>query len=286
MKMKNIKEKLLIICLLFISFCAILYTFKPFTHQRTVRYWQDFSNSSFSYQTSMNGESNNEAQYLFKKEIERQANKFPDVYFLEQPAAKRKKVKQIALTFDDSPDDWYCPQVLRILDKYKVKATFFLIANRLRAYRYNAEAIKNAGHLIGNHSFAHQKMTEMTTEQALADLGLAEQEFAKYLEIQPLLFRPPYGVMTDEQIIELGIRNYKIINWSIDTYDWDTSRNSPEEILARVEKYAHNGGIILLHSSGKDRENTLKALPLLITFLQKEGYELVTLDKLLVVKAF
>lgn len=284
--MKHIKEKLLIVGLLFISFYASLHIFKPFTHYSKASYFPNFPSSSSPQQASVSSEPSNEAQYFFKKEIERQAHKFPDVYFLEQPASKRKKVKQIALTFDDSPDDWYCPQVLRILDTYQVKATFFLVANRLKTYYFNAKAIKDAGHLIGNHSFAHQKMTEMTTEQALADLHLAEQEFLKYLEIQPLLFRPPYGVMTDEQIIELGIRNYKIINWSIDTYDWDIRRNSPEQILARVEKYAHNGGIILLHSSGKDRENTLKVLPSLITFLQNEGYEFVTLDKLLAVKAF
>lgn len=284
--MKNVKERLLIICLLFIFFYAVMLAFKPFTRYPNESYFQTFPDSTSPQKASVNSDSNNEAQYFFKKEIERQAHKFPDVYFLEQPSAKRKKGKQIALTFDDSPDDWYCPQVLRILEQYKVKATFFLIANRLKAYPYNAKAIKDAGHLIGNHSFAHKKMTEMTTEQALADLHLAEQEFVKYLEIQPLLFRPPYGVITDEQIIELGIRNYKIINWSIDTYDWDTSRNSPEEILARIEKDVHDGGIILLHSSGKDRENTLKALPSLITFLQQEGYELVTIDKLLLVKAF
>ncbi len=283
--MVKIKKRLLIICLLFISFYVVLLTIKPFAPQQAVSYSHSFSNYS-SQQASLREEANNEAQYFFRKEVERQARKFPDVYFLEQPISKQKKSKQIALTFDDSPDDWYCPQILSILDRYKVKATFFLIANRLKAYPYNAEAIKNAGHLIGNHSFAHQKMTEMTTEQALADLRLAEQEFLKYLDMQPLLFRPPYGVMTDEQIIELGIRNYRIINWSIDTYDWDIHRNSPEAILARVEKYAHHGGIILLHSSGKDRENTIKALPSLIVFLQKEGYELVTLDKLLAVKAF
>ncbi len=283
--MVKIKKRLLIICLLFISFYAVLLAIKPFAPRQVVSYAHPFSNY-LPQQASLREESNNEAQYFFRKEIERQARKFPDVYFLEQPIPKQKKLKQIALTFDDSPDDWYCPQVLSILDRYKVKATFFLIANRLKTYLYNAEAIKNAGHLIGNHSFAHQKMTEMTTEQALADLHRAEQEFLKYLDVQPLLFRPPYGAMTDEQIIELGIRNYKIIIWSVDTYDWDVHRNSPEAILARVEKYAHNGGIILLHSSGKDRENTIKALPSLIVFLQKEGYELVTLDKLLAVKAF
>ena len=218
---------------------------------------------------------------LFKREVEHQARTYPKHFFLEKTnfAPTKATKKQIALTFDDSPDDWYCPQVLGILDKYKVKATFFLIANRLKKYKENAEEIKKRGHLVGNHSFSHRKFTLMTADEVLTDLDSAESAFKEILGFVPTFFRPPYGMMTEEQIVALASRNYKIINWSVDTYDWDNKRNSPLELFTRTEQYAHHGAVILLHSSGKDRENTIKALPSIIKSLKERGFEFVTLDK-------
>jgi peptidoglycan-N-acetylglucosamine deacetylase len=221
-------------------------------------------------------------EQFFKQEVEQQARIFPKHFFIERIKKTSQSIykrKQIALTFDDSPDDWYCPQVLNILDKYKVKATFFLIANRLKTYRNNAEEIKRKGHLIGNHSYSHTKFTMMTTGQVLQDLDSAENAFQEILQTKPTFFRPPYGIITNEQVDALVEQKYKIINWSVDTYDWDTKRNSPLELFTRVEQYVHDGAIILFHSSGRDRENTIQALPLIIKSLQERGFEFVRLDE-------
>jgi peptidoglycan/xylan/chitin deacetylase (PgdA/CDA1 family) len=280
------------VAILFTIFYVMLLIIKPFIDTNSYQYTPAFSISSEDFpnwlldKSYLKNQAESISEKIFKSEVERQAKAFSEVYFLEQPIKKRKTIKQIALTFDDSPDDWYCPQVLRILEKYKIKATFFLIGNRIKTYKHNALAIQNAGHLIGNHSFAHDKLTQITTEQMMEDLKLSEDVFVQELGIKPLLFRPPYGMISDEQIIELGVRGYKIINWSIDTYDWDIKRNSPLELFMRIEKYAHNGGIVLLHSSGKNRENTILALPLIIKSLRKRGYHFITLDKMLGLKPF
>lgn len=278
------RKRAIIVAFLFLFFYANLWFFRPFIDKLRGKGEQiallvlpeNFTSFLFGKPFLAN-KAETVAEQDFKKEIERQAQLFPKNYFLAQP----NKKKLIALTFDDSPDDWYCPQILAILGKYKVKATFFLIANRLKKYPYNAEAIKNKGHLIGNHSFSHQKYTLLSTAQVLKDIDSAEIAFKATFKRIPKFFRPPYGVITDEQIIALTKKNYKIINWSIDTYDWDTKRNSPLEIFSRVEKYAHSGGIILMHSSGRDRESTIIVLPMLIKSLKDRGFQFVTLETLL-----
>jgi peptidoglycan/xylan/chitin deacetylase (PgdA/CDA1 family) len=278
------RKRALIIAFLFLFFYANLLFFKPFMNEKrgedgaTALLILPENFSSFLLDKAfLANEARSVAEQSFKKEIERQAQKFPNDYLLAQP----NKKKLIALTFDDSPDDWYCPQILAILEKYKVKATFFLIANRLKKYKANAESIKNKGHLIGNHSFSHQKYTSLSTEQALKDIDSAEIAFKKEIQKIPKFFRPPYGVITDAQVIALAKKNYKIINWSIDTYDWDSKRNAPSEIFMRVEQCAQSGGIILLHSSGRDRENTISVLPMLIKSLKDKGFQFVTVETLL-----
>ncbi|TAH22477.1 MAG: polysaccharide deacetylase family protein [Cytophagales bacterium] len=278
------RKRAIIIVFLFLFFYANLWLFKPFIDEKKGKgdavgllvLAENFSNFLFGKPFLANKAETATEQH-FKKEVERQAQKFSENYFFAKPSEK----KLIALTFDDSPDDWYCPQILAILEKHKVKATFFLIANRLKKYKDNAEAIKKGGHLIGNHSFSHKKYTLLSTEQALKDIDSAEVAFQKEIGLNPKFFRPPYGMITDEQVIALVQKDYKIINWSIDTYDWNTSRNSPLEIFTQVEQYAHNGGIILMHSSGRSRENTILVLPAIIKSLKSRGFRFVTLDKLL-----
>lgn len=278
------RKRAIIIAFLFLFFYANLWLFKPFIGEERERdeavgllvLPENFSNYLFGKPFLAN-KAETAAEQNFKKEVERQAQKFPENYFFEKLSQK----KLIALTFDDSPDDWYCPQILAILEKHKVKATFFLIANRLKKYKSNAEAIRNEGHLIGNHSFSHRKYTLLSTEQALKDIDSAEVAFQKEIGLSPKFFRPPYGMITDEQVLALAKKNYKIVNWSIDTYDWNVSRNTPLEIFTQVAQYAHGGGIILLHSSGRSRENTILILPAIIKSLKSRGFRFVTLDKLL-----
>lgn len=281
---KKSRHRFIILCFLFLLFYAMLLLIKPFVYEKAGKEiqpifisWADLSNFMFKKPFLYNLPETY-SEEIFKQEVQRQATHFPHSFFLEKADAKQK---WIALTFDDSPDDWYCPQILGILEKYKVKATFFLIANRLKKYKQNAIDIKEKGHLIGNHSYSHQKYSFMTMDEMQKDIDSAEIAFREQIQFCPTIFRPPYGMITDEQIVALSERKYKVINWSIDTYDWDNKRNTPLEIFTRVEQYAHSGAIVLMHSSGKDREYTIQALPSIIKSLKDRGFQFVTIDEML-----
>jgi peptidoglycan/xylan/chitin deacetylase (PgdA/CDA1 family) len=280
---KKKRNRAITVIFLFLLSYTILLLIKPFVYKKVGKViepilisWIDFSNFVFKKPFLYNLPETY-SEEIFKQEVQRQATLFPHSFFLEKTGAKQKI---IALTFDDSPDDWYCPQILGILEKYKVKATFFLIGNRLKQYRQNAIDIKAQGHLIGNHSYSHQKYSFMTMDEIQKDIDSAEVAFQEQIQCSPTVFRPPYGMITDEQIIALSARRYKIINWSIDTYDWDNKRNTPLEIFTRVEQYAHSGAIVLMHSSGKDREYTIQALPIIIKSLKDRGFDFVTVDEM------
>ncbi len=214
----------------------------------------------------------------FKETLERQAREFPDFFFLESPESK----KEIALTFDDGPDLQFTPKVLDVLKEYNIKATFFLVGFKMQRHPEVVRRIYEEGHSVGNHTFSHPDFNLLTKEEVFEkQIERCEAVFNELLLIQPTMIRPPYGKIKDEQIKFLGEKGYRIIDWSIDTYDWDEKQNSKEEIMERISSYAHEGAIILMHSGGDNKENTIRALPEIIKDLREKGYEIVTVPEML-----
>lgn len=213
----------------------------------------------------------------FKRTVARQAATFPDSYFLEALDYDQ----EVALTFDDGPDQIYTPQILDILKEYNVKATFFLLGSKMLQYPEVVQRIKAEGHAIGGHSYSHPDLRKISPEIAYAtEIEKTQGIMLDLLGYQPLFFRPPYGAITDQQIDYLAQRNFKIVNWSIDTFDWDAKQNSVQEMTGKIKRYLHEGAIILMHSAGRDRKNTVKALPEIIKFLEASGYQLVTVPEM------
>ncbi|WP_446741635.1 glycosyltransferase [Silvibacterium acidisoli] len=218
----------------------------------------------------------------------------PRSYTLEQYGYNPKK---LALSFDDGPDPVWTPKILDILKKYKVKGTFLVIGEEAQdnvglLRRYIAE-----GHEIGNHTYTHPDISEISDQQIRLELNLTERLFAAKLGIQPLYFRPPYSIDQEpdtndeaapaDRIQQMG---YTIIGNKIDTDDWNEHpRKTPQEItdgvLAQLElmktRPGFRGSIILMHDGGGDRSATVNALPLLITTLRARGYELVPVSELM-----
>ncbi|ADL12783.1 polysaccharide deacetylase family protein [Acetohalobium arabaticum] len=189
---------------------------------------------------------------------------------------------QIALTFDDGPDKIYTPQILKILKKYDIKATFFLLGKEVQKYPQITKQIIEEGHLIGNHSWSHPDLTKLDKEELKKEVLTTEEKIKEVTGRAPALIRPPYGAVSDEIVDQLKEMNYKIIHWSVDSLDWNS--DTKEEILDRVLPRLKPGVIILFHSSiGKSRNltPTVQALPAIIEELQKRNIELVTVDKLL-----
>ncbi|WP_232330885.1 polysaccharide deacetylase family protein [Thermoactinomyces sp. CICC 10521] len=193
--------------------------------------------------------------------------------------------KQIALTFDDGPDREFTPQILKILKQKQVPATFFVVGNMVKKYPDMLREIDRDGHTIGNHSFNHPQLTKLKHPETDRQIGQTNQLIYQTIHKSPLLLRPPYGAINDQLEQHFGQKNFKIIQWSVDTRDW--AGQSPEQIMATVKREADPGGIILQHcAGGKQLQSTVQVLPGLIDYFRGQGYEFVTVDKLLNIPAY
>jgi len=215
----------------------------------------------------------------FQEMVARQAREFPEFFFLSRPDLEQKL---IALSFDDGPDRKYTPAILDILEEKEVPATFFLLGEAVEANPDIVRRISDEGHLIGNHSWSHPDFRDLhLSEIKGAEIEPTGTAIAAITGEKPHLIRPPYGAINDQDLQELGKQGWKIINWSVDSFDWLEGSNSPEQIRERVLQYVRPGDIILLHSAGGNRSTTVEALPGLIQDLQERGFDLITIDQLL-----
>ncbi len=178
--------------------------------------------------------------------------------------------KAVYLTFDDGPIPEMTPWVLDVLDRYGIKATFFLVGDNVRKHPREFEMIKERGHRLGNHTFNHLRGFEWLTKNYLANTDKANEL------IQTDLFRPPHGHMRWLQY-ELLRRKYRIVMWDLVTRDYSKHLNG-EQVFEKVKKYVRNGSIITFHDSIKSRENTMYALPRSIEWLMEQGYEFKVFD--------
>lgn len=191
------------------------------------------------------------------------------------------ELKQVALTFDDGPDDYFTPKVLDILKEYDVKATFFVVGSFANKYRDVLERIDDEGHVIASHGWSHKNFTKISKKRAIEELTRTNDLIEEVTGKTNTLFRLPYGAYNKKVLRIVADQGFHNIYWSIDPRDW--SGIPPREILADVKKNLKPGSIILLHSFGSHKSipNTIKALPEIIEYIQGQGYELVTIPELL-----
>jgi cellulose synthase/poly-beta-1,6-N-acetylglucosamine synthase-like glycosyltransferase/peptidoglycan/xylan/chitin deacetylase (PgdA/CDA1 family)/spore germination protein YaaH len=218
---------------------------------------------------------------------------YPLSYTVEQYGYHPNKV---ALSFDDGPDPKWTPQILDILKRYNVKGTFFMIGETAEDNIGVMRRVYREGHEVGNHTWTHPDISEISNRQVDLELNLTERLFASELGVQPLYFRPPYSIDqepdTNDQaapVARIQTLGYVIIGNKIDTNDWDEHpRKSPKEITDSVFQQIadmqtrpwNKGSIILLHDGGGDRSATIAALPVLIEALQSRGYQIVPVSEL------
>jgi len=177
---------------------------------------------------------------------------------------KRAGERTVYLTFDDGPCPTTTPQILEILRRYQLKATFFCVGDNVRKYPELFEQIKCEGHHVGNHTMYHLKGFGTSTEDYCNDVAEADAF------IHSRLFRPPYGRVKPAQLKEIR-KNYTVVMWDVITRDYNP-KLSPEKIVRIVKKYARNGSIIVFHDSKKSSANTLSALPQAIEALLVKGF--------------
>ena len=193
----------------------------------------------------------------------------PLLYRLLFPEAvwrvKSGRNKVVYLTFDDGPIPEETPWVLDTLDRYGVKATFFMVGDNVRRYPGLFEDIKRRGHSYGNHSMHHLQGMKVTTRRYLCDITEADRL------IESPLYRPPHGIMRWKQAKILKNR-YNIIMYDLVTRDY-SRKLTPEQVFDNVRHFVRDGSIIVFHDSLKASRNMRDALPRAIEWLLAEGYE-------------
>jgi peptidoglycan/xylan/chitin deacetylase (PgdA/CDA1 family)/GT2 family glycosyltransferase len=193
---------------------------------------------------------------------------------------------RIALTFDDGPNEPYTSQVLGILERYGIKATFFIIGQNARRYPEVCQQIVKAGNIIGNHSYHHYKSLCLRRNKEVArDIELAHQAIYECTGLEPKLFRPPHGFRTPWMMRTVRNLGYTVVTWDNMTGDWNANK-SAEDIERTIIQRAKPGGVIVLHDGRDsrpryDRSQMLQALPFVIGTLKRRGFNFVTIPELL-----
>lgn len=197
--------------------------------------------------------------------------------------------KEIALTFDDGPNEPYTSEILNILDKYKIKATFFEVGKNIEKYPNITLRIFQEGHIIGNHSWSHS-LKKPITELYFRDEILKTQDIIyKITGKKPKLFRPPW-LFRDPFMLKTA-KNYNLITIT-GSFGSDLEVFQPDykKIARSAIKKARPGTILIFHdgynTEGGYREETVKAVELVIQELSRKGYKFVTVPELLGVQPY
>lgn len=181
---------------------------------------------------------------------------------------KDRERKDIYLTFDDGPVPGVTEKVLKILDDYNCKATFFMVGHNVAKYSSLAKEVLAAGHLIGNHTYHHINGYTCTTDTYLADLLKCQETIQEILEVKSVCFRPPYGRITSEQGRKIGV-THEVIMWDVLSGDYE-KKLSAEKVLEKTIKHTQNGSIIVFH----DQEKTTDRLPIILSdFLKYSSHK-------------
>ena len=186
---------------------------------------------------------------------------------------------KIALTFDDGPHPKQTRRILEILDRYGVHATFFMIGVNVVQYPDVARAVLAAGHEVGNHTYSHRHLTRLSERELEAELGACEDALEELCEYRPHLFRPPEGAVTPDVRTCSDAGDYHLILWSLDTRDWET--RDAQAIVDCVLQRIRPGDIILMHDYVGVGGRTPEALEILLPRLLEQGYEPVTVSRLI-----
>jgi len=179
--------------------------------------------------------------------------------------------KRVALTFDDGPSV-YTPQVMDVLRRKKVKATFFMLGDMVSRDPSAARRVLAAGHEIANHSSSHGLLP------GYSDISRASRTIRRATGFRPCLFRPPYGALNSSVVASVKDLGMKSVLWDVDTSDWSTPGTGT--IRSRISG-AGPGSIVLMHDGGGPRSQTVAALAGAIHNLRSRGYRFVTVTKLL-----
>jgi peptidoglycan/xylan/chitin deacetylase (PgdA/CDA1 family) len=178
--------------------------------------------------------------------------------------------KAIALTIDDGPDPVYTPQVLALLARYRVTATFSMIGIEAQAHPAVAREVAAAGHLIVNHTWTHLNLAWLPPVVVTEQMSRATDAIHAATGRIPTLFRAPYGAWSPFVLSQCARTGMAPLGWSVDPRDW--SRPGVTAIVTNIMRNTRTGSIILEHDGGGNRSQTVAALKIVIPRLLAAGY--------------
>jgi peptidoglycan/xylan/chitin deacetylase (PgdA/CDA1 family) len=193
--------------------------------------------------------------------------------------------KVIALTFDDGPSARYTPQILDILEKNGVHATFFVIGQNVVKFPNLVKREIDDGNCVGNHTWSHPFNAPIESKKQLRfQISRTDSAVFGASGVHTTLFRPPHGWLSPWMIDDVESMGYTLVNWTVDPQDWRHPR--ARVILKRVEHANGKSAIVLLHdglnhSADPRQENTVAALEEIITDFKSNDYSFVTIPQLL-----
>ena len=187
-----------------------------------------------------------------------------------------RKDNLASISFDAAWGNEDTQQIIDILAKYDVKATFFVVGEWVDKYPESVLALHNAGHEIMNHSDTHPHMTQLSADDMIKQVEGCSSKIEKVTGVKPNLFRPPYGDYNDSVISTLKNAGYYTIQWDVDSLDW--KELSAEQITKRVLDKTQPGSIVLFHNAAL---HTPEALPMILESLKAKDIQLVKISELI-----
>jgi peptidoglycan/xylan/chitin deacetylase (PgdA/CDA1 family) len=182
----------------------------------------------------------------------------------------------VALSYDDGPHPRITPQLLELLQRKNVKATFYLLGQMVKEYPKVARQVAEAGHEVAAHSYDHKQFTKLSESGLQRQLQLTHDLITSATGVAPTTLRPPYGATNSRVNAACEEMGYKVVLWDVDTNDW--RKRTSQQMIAEILKTARDGSIILMH----DRyQTTLDTTEAVIDALRAKGYEFVTVAELL-----
>lgn len=191
----------------------------------------------------------------------------------ETTSLVHREAPKMALTFDDGPNRKYTPLLLEGLKERGVVVTFFLMGKNIEGNEELVQQMETEGHLIGNHTYHHVQLSRVSKEKARREIEKTGNEIYEITGNYPLYVRPPFGEWPKNLERELSVIP---VLWDIDTLDWKCQ--DTDMVVNTVKENAKDGSIVLMHDG---YASTVEAVFQIVDYFLEQGYEFVTVDRLL-----
>ncbi|WP_067619554.1 polysaccharide deacetylase family protein [Alicyclobacillus acidiphilus] len=185
-------------------------------------------------------------------------------------AKQEAQQKVLYFTFDDGPGALYTPQILDVLRREHVHATFFVLGSRCTELPDVMKRMQREGHEIGSHGYDHRNLAHVPEHVIRSEVQMADTAIVQVTGKKPRYFRPAYGAIDRRELPMILQMGHPVVFWTVDSLDWKAT--SAASIIHEVKTWARPGSIVLFHDGVSQSRYTVQALPVLIRYYRTQGY--------------